>query len=31
MDGHVEFIKYPGKAPVTARFAAFDQIINEGN
>lgn len=31
MDGHVEFIKYPGKAPVTAKFAAFDQIVNEGN
>jgi prepilin-type processing-associated H-X9-DG protein len=31
MDGHVEFIKYPGKSPLTPLFAAFDQIVNEGN
>jgi prepilin-type N-terminal cleavage/methylation domain-containing protein/prepilin-type processing-associated H-X9-DG protein len=31
MDGHVEFVKYPGKAPVSKRFAAFDKIVNEGN
>jgi prepilin-type N-terminal cleavage/methylation domain-containing protein/prepilin-type processing-associated H-X9-DG protein len=27
MDGHVEFIKFPGKPPVTPNFAAFDQLI----
>jgi prepilin-type N-terminal cleavage/methylation domain-containing protein/prepilin-type processing-associated H-X9-DG protein len=31
MDGHVEFIKYPGKSPLTPLFAHFDQIVNEGN
>jgi prepilin-type N-terminal cleavage/methylation domain-containing protein/prepilin-type processing-associated H-X9-DG protein len=31
MDGHVEFVKYPGKAPVSKYFAVFDSTINSGN
>jgi prepilin-type N-terminal cleavage/methylation domain-containing protein/prepilin-type processing-associated H-X9-DG protein len=31
MDGHVEFVKFPGKSPVTSLFAQFDQLVNEGN
>lgn len=31
MDGHVEFIKFPGEAPVQKTFAAFDRLVNEGN
>ncbi len=31
LDGHVEFIKYPGDAaPVQGNFAAFDSLVNEG-
>ena len=31
MDGHVEFMRFPGKPPVQAGFAAFDRLVNEGN
>ncbi|MBX3179910.1 MAG: DUF1559 domain-containing protein [Candidatus Hydrogenedentes bacterium] len=31
MDGHVEFIKFPGEVPVQSGFAAFDAMVNEGN
>jgi prepilin-type N-terminal cleavage/methylation domain-containing protein/prepilin-type processing-associated H-X9-DG protein len=31
LDGHVEFVKFPGKAPVQALFAQFDAMVNEGN
>jgi len=32
LDGHAEFSKYPAdRAPVQATFAAFDQLVNEGN
>jgi len=31
MDGHVEFVKFPGKSPVSPRFAVFDSAINSGN
>lgn len=31
MDGHVEFVKFPGKAPVSPGFAIFDSAINPGN
>ena len=30
MDGHVEFIKYPGKEPVTNNYAIFDGAIDTG-
>ncbi|MBI5091070.1 MAG: prepilin-type N-terminal cleavage/methylation domain-containing protein [Candidatus Hydrogenedentes bacterium] len=28
MDGHVEFVKYPGKAPVSKVFATFDGAVD---
>ncbi|MCC6490333.1 MAG: prepilin-type N-terminal cleavage/methylation domain-containing protein [Candidatus Hydrogenedentes bacterium] len=31
MDGHAEFVKFPGKIPVQKGFAAFDASVNEGN
>jgi len=31
LDGHVEFEKFPGKAPVQRLFAQFDAMVNEGN
>jgi len=31
MDGHVEFVKFPGKDPVAKNFAAFDAAMNPGN
>jgi prepilin-type processing-associated H-X9-DG protein len=29
MDGHVEFVKYPGEAPVAAGIAGFMRITND--
>ncbi|MBI5095787.1 MAG: prepilin-type N-terminal cleavage/methylation domain-containing protein [Candidatus Hydrogenedentes bacterium] len=31
MDGHVEFIKYPGKDPLAKNLATFDAALNPGN
>ena len=31
MDGHVEFIKFPGAQPVTKAMAVFDSLFNPGN
>lgn len=31
LDGHCEFIKFPGEVPVQRTFAAFDALVNEGN
>ena len=31
MDGHVEFQKYPSKAPVSKGYATFDTVANSGN
>jgi prepilin-type processing-associated H-X9-DG protein len=30
MDGHVEFIRYPGKEPVNMNYAIFDGAVDPG-